>query len=111
NGVARNEDLDVRSPLLRVGGKGSANIPEETIDYTIRASVVASLSGQGGAGMENLKGVTVPIKVSGTFSNPSFGLDLQNLMSDAVKQQAQEKLKGAVQEKLSPELKEKAGES
>ena len=109
NGVARNEDLDVRSPLLRVGGKGSANIPEETIDYTVRASVVASLSGQGGEGLDNLKGVTVPIKVSGTFSNPSFGLDLGNLMSDAVKQQAQEKLKGAVQDKLSPELKEKAG--
>lgn len=109
NGVARNEDLDVRSPLLRVGGKGSANIPQETIDYTVRASVVASLSGQGGDGLENLKGVTVPIKVSGTFSNPSFGLDMQNLVSDAVKQQAQEKLKGAVQDKLSPELKEKAG--
>lgn len=109
NGVARNEDLDVRSPLLRVGGKGSANIPEETIDYTVRASVVASLSGQGGDGLENLKGVTVPVKVSGTFSDPSFGLDLGNLMSDAVKQQAQEKLKGAVQDRLSPELKEKAG--
>ena len=109
NGVARNEDLDVRSPLLRVGGKGSANIPQETIDYTVRASVVASLSGQGGDGLENLKGVTVPIKVSGTFSNPSFGLDMQNLVSDAVKQQAQDKLKGAVQDKLSPELKEKAG--
>lgn len=108
NGVARNEDLDVRSPLLRVGGKGSVNIPDETIDYTVRASVVASLSGQGGDGLENLKGVTVPIKVSGTFSSPSFGLDLGNLMSDAVKQQAQEKLKGAVQDKLSPELKEKA---
>lgn len=109
NGIARNEDLDVRSPLLRVGGRGSVNIPEETIDYTVRASVVASLSGQGGDGLENLKGVTVPIKVSGTFENPSFGLDLQGLVSDAAKQQAQEKLKGAVQERLSPELKEKAG--
>lgn len=109
NGIARNEDLDVRSPLLRVGGKGSVNIPEETIDYTVRASVVASLAGQGGEGLENLKGVTVPIKVGGTFASPSFGLDVGNLVSDAVKQQAQEKLKGAVEQKLLPELKEKAG--
>ena len=100
NGIARNEDLDVRSPLLRVGGKGSVNIPEESIDYTVRASVVATLSGQGGEGLENLKGVTVPIKVSGTFDKPSFGLDVNNLVTDAAKQQAQEKLKGAVQEKL-----------
>jgi AsmA protein len=100
NGVARNDDLDVRSPLLRVGGAGSVNIPEESIDYTVRASVVATLSGQGGEGLESLKGVTVPIKVAGTFDKPSFGLDMNNLVSDAVKQQAQEKLKGAVQERL-----------
>src|SRR5690606_16279739 len=62
NGVVQNNDLDLRSPLLRVGGEGSANLPQETIDYLVRASVVASLSGQGGKGLEQLKGVTVPIR-------------------------------------------------
>lgn len=110
NGVARNDDLDVRSPLLRVGGSGSVNIPAETIDYGVRASVVATLTGQGGQGLENLKGVTVPIKVSGTFSNPSYGLDVQALMSGALKQQtqqAQERLKGELQERVTPDVQEK----
>lgn len=109
NGVARNEDLDARSPLLRVGGKGSVNIPAETIDYTVRASVVATLSGQGGEGLDKLKGVTVPIKVAGTFDKPSFRLDVEGLVSDAAKQQAQEKLKGALEEKLGPKLDEQGG--
>lgn len=111
NGVVRNDDLDLRSPLLRVNGEGSANLPQETIDYLVRASVVASLSGQGGAGLDQLKGVTVPIRVSGTFDQPSYALDVQSLLSGAVKQKVQEELDGAVQERLqekvSPELQEK----
>lgn len=106
DGIARNDDLDLRSPLLRVGGKGSVNIPQESIDYVVRASVVASLAGQGGEGLDNLKGVTVPIKVSGSFDKPSFGLDIESLVTDQVKQQAREKLEGAVQEKLTPQLQE-----
>lgn len=107
DGVVHNDDLDARSPLLRVSGEGSASLPQETIDYVVRASVVASLAGQGGEGLESLKGVTVPIKVSGSFSQPSFGLDVESLLTDNVKQQARERLEEAVQEKLSPELQEK----
>jgi len=111
DGIVRNDDLDLRSPLLRVHGEGSVNLPQETIDYLVRASVVASLAGQGGAGLDQLKGVTVPIRVSGTFDQPSYTLDVQSLLSGAVKQKVQEEIDDAVQERLqekvSPELQEK----
>ena len=41
-GVARNEDLSLRSPLLRVAGEGSANLNTEAIDYLVKASVVGT---------------------------------------------------------------------
>ncbi len=106
DGVARNDDLDLRSPLLRVVGEGSANLPAETVDYLVRASVVASLSGQGGEGLEQLKGVTVPIRISGNLNDPSIRPDLESLVTDRVKQEAQKKLEEAVQDKVAPELQE-----
>ncbi|WP_164084860.1 AsmA family protein [Pseudazoarcus pumilus] len=106
DGVARNDDLDLRSPLLRVVGEGSANLPDETVDYLVRASVVASLSGQGGEGLEQLKGVTVPIRISGNLDDPSIRPDLESLVTDRVKQEAQKKLEEAVQDKVAPELQE-----
>ena len=38
----RNEDLSLRSPLLRVAGEGSANLNTEAIDYLVKASVVGT---------------------------------------------------------------------
>ncbi|MBA4742940.1 MAG: AsmA family protein [Azoarcus sp.] len=106
DGIARNDDLDLRSPLLRVDGEGNANLPEESVDYVVRASVVASLSGQGGEGLEQLKGVTVPIRISGNLNDPSIRPDLESLVTDRVKQEAQKKLEEAVQDKVAPELQE-----
>ncbi len=39
DGVARNNDLDVKSPFLRLGGDGAVDIGKGRIDYTARATV------------------------------------------------------------------------
>ena len=79
NGVAHNEDLSMKSPLLRVTGAGDIDIANETINYLAKPTVVASLKGQGGAGLEELNGLTVPVKLSGTFAKPSYGIDFAGL--------------------------------
>ena len=70
-GVATNNDLRMRSPLLRVSGKGRANLVKERINYTVYASVVDSCEGQG-AKDKRLKGLEIPVKVSGKFSNLKY---------------------------------------
>src|SRR5207244_3938555 len=40
NGVAHNEDLDVKSPLLRIGGSGDLDIGRSALSYLVKASVV-----------------------------------------------------------------------
>ncbi len=84
HGVARNEDLSAKSPLLRVSGKGSADLVNEQMDYLVHATVVASLEGQGGKGLEQLKGLTVPIRISGPFANLSYRPDVQAIVKGKV---------------------------
>ncbi len=84
NGVASNNDLSMKSPLLRVGGAGDINIGEDTINYLVKATLVV------------LKGITVPVRATGPLAAPSFGLDYSALLTDTVKQQAG-KIKGRLE--------------
>jgi len=102
DGVASNSDLALRSPLLRVGGEGSADLLTERIDYLVRATIVGTLTGQGGKPLEKVKGLTVPIRVSGGFDDPKYALDADQLLKDNLKAKVGEKRE---------ELKQKAQES
>lgn len=80
NGVANNKDLRMTSPLLRVTGSGAVQLPQRTLDYTIRPKIVASLEGQQGAA--NLNGLEVPVRISGPWAKPNYEPDLKGILSD-----------------------------
>ncbi|MGD8619433.1 MAG: AsmA family protein [Gammaproteobacteria bacterium] len=110
NGVVRNDDLLLQSPLLRISGKGQVSLPAETIDYTLTTKLVGSLEGQGGKSQEELKGVSIPVRVGGTFSKPTYVPDLGAALSEAAKARVEEKVeeqKQKLQEKLGDELQDK----
>nr|WP_086940783.1 AsmA family protein [Thaumasiovibrio occultus] len=93
NGSATNRDLKMSSPLLRVAGSGSTNLVSEALDYRVDASLVASSEGQGGLSIAELKDITVPIKVEGTWQTPEYGLMVDELLKQNVlrDQRVQEK--------------------
>jgi len=62
--------------------------------------VVASSGGQGGKELAELRGVTVPVKVTGPLDAPRFRADLRAAVGDALKQRAEDKLKERVQDRL-----------
>lgn len=105
NGVARNEDLDVKSPFLRLGGAGDIDISKGRIDYVAKASVVGTSGGQGGKDLEHLKGLSVPVRVSGPFDNLSYRIEFANLVGEAVKARVEEKVKEKARESLKEGLK------
>lgn len=110
NGVAHNNDLSIKSPLFRITGNGQVDIANETISYLVKPTVVATLKGQGGAGIEDLNGVTVPIKVSGTFTKPSYGLDFAGLGAALAEKKLLEKVGGEKGDAVQKLLKgDKAG--
>jgi AsmA protein len=100
NGVAHNEDLDVKSPLVRVAGRGDIDIGNGTLDYTTKATVVASTKGQGGADVEQLAGLTVPVHLTGPFDNLKYDVNYAAVAQDALKSKVGEKLKGKLEERL-----------
>jgi AsmA protein len=85
NGVAHNRDLSGKSPLLRLAGEGDIDIGNERLDYLLKATVVATAAGQGGKDLAALSGVTVPVKLSGTFTSPQYSIDFGGMAEGVAK--------------------------
>jgi len=100
NGVAHNDDLSGKSPLFRLTGSGDVDIGANSIDYVAKASVVETASGQSGRDLAELRGVTVPVKITGTLEAPRFRVDLGATVGDAVRQRAEDKVKDELQDRL-----------
>src|SRR4030095_9402763 len=84
NGVAHNEDLEVKAPLFRLGGKGDINIGASSLDYMASAAVVATSKGQGGAERDSLAGLTVPVHLSGPFDDLKYQVDYRAMGGNAL---------------------------
>lgn len=85
NGVAHNDDLSAKTPLLRLGGSGDIDLGAERLDYTVKATVVPTLQGQGGPELQELKGLTVPVQLSGPFSAISWRIDFAGMAGELAK--------------------------
>ena len=96
DGVAQSDDLDIKSPFLRIGGAGRFDIGRGTIDYTARATVVGSPNGQDGADLAALKGVTVPVVLSGPFDAIGWKIQWSGVAAKALENQLRDKLDRAV---------------
>lgn len=83
NGLLSNNDLKLLSPLLRVEGKGTSDLPSRTVDYRVEPKAVASLEGQGGDA--GASGITVPVLVSGPWHNLSYKPDLTGAIEGIAK--------------------------
>lgn len=83
SGVFRTSEALLRSPLLRLQAAGSADLVREVLDFRVEPKLVGTIKGQGDD--KDRSGLSVPILVSGSFSNPSFRPDLKDLAKDQLK--------------------------
>ena len=90
-GIATNRDLNVKAPLFRLEGAGTVDIPNSTLDYLTKVAVVETSSGQGGKDLAALRGVTIPIKISGKFDSPQYSVDVASLAAELAKSQLGDK--------------------
>ena len=89
SGVATNNDLQLDSRHLHATGAGTVNLPQRTLDYTVRPKLVANL--QGDQGEKNAVGIEVPVHVTGPWQEPEFAPDIAGALNsqgtvDAVKE-------------------------
>ena len=110
NGILKSDALNAASPLFRFVGNGEINLVDETINYLAKPTIVESSKGEGGAGLDQLKGLIIPIKLSGSLLSPSYKIDLK----EAFKQKALGNLTGKADEfktEKKEELKAKEDEA
>jgi AsmA protein len=108
-GVLRNDDLKLLTPLIQAKGAGSADLGEEQVDYTLSLA----LAGGGQA----KKHTFVPITIKGPFDDLHYGLDLKAAAKERVEKEvekhrdkAEEKIKERgleLEQKLQDKLKGK----
>ena len=104
DGMARNNDLSVKSPFLRLGGEGLVDIPRSRIDYTVRATVTDTSKGQGGAELADLRGVTVPVQLTGPLDAVSWRIHWSAVAAEVLKSQAGKKVEEELKDRLNKQL-------
>lgn len=104
NGVAHNDDLAMKSPFIRLAGAGDLDIGAGRMNYLAKASVVNTEAGQGGKELEQLKGLTIPIRIDGPFEKLSYKIDLASLYADSAKVKVED-VKVKVEDALKSKLK------
>jgi AsmA protein len=92
DGVARNRDLDMKSPFLRLGGEGAIDVGRGRIDYLARATVTTTAKGQDAGDLAALKGVTVPVRLSGPFESLDWKIQWSAVAAGVVTKQIENKL-------------------
>jgi AsmA protein len=104
-GVARNDDLALKSPLMRIGGAGDIDLAASRLDYTVKATVVSTLKGQGGAELDALRGQTIPVKLSGPLDAIAWRIDFGGMLREAAQGKLDEK-----KEELKDDAKRRLGD-
>lgn len=83
SGVLSNSDLAMKSPALRVAGSGSANLPNQTLNYRLVPTIAETSKGQGGKDM--VAGISIPLVITGPWSSPSVTPDLKGMLQEGLK--------------------------
>jgi AsmA protein len=84
NGLAKTSDLLISSPVLRVGGQGSANLASKAINFDLLASLLKAP----GATMAD-----IPLKITGTYVDPTIRPDVEALAKGQIKDKLKDVLK------------------
>ncbi|CZF77874.1 putative assembly protein [Grimontia celer] len=80
-GIASTRNMKMEAPALRVRSEGQTNLVKEDLDFEVFVSVVGTSKGQGGKDIDELKDVTIPVKIGGTWTAPSYNLDVKSLLT------------------------------
>jgi AsmA protein len=78
DGLSKTDGTMLNSPLLRLLATGTADLVKETLDMRVVPKFVGTLVGQGDT--KQRSGLMVPVKITGSFTQPKFQPDLQGLI-------------------------------
>ena len=102
NGFIKTNDAKLEAPLLRARAEGQSNLLTETLDVQLFVSVVGSSKGQGGKDIDELKDLTIPVKLYGVWQAPEYKIDIKGLLlqNTRIEEKLKEKAEKGLQKLL-----------
>ena len=91
DGVGRNNDLSLASPLIRITGSGEVDLPKTNVNYRLVTGIVDTVEGQASA--DKSTGFKVPLRIKGPFHKVDVSLDISSAAKENVKDKLKDKLK------------------
>lgn len=88
DGVARNEDLALKSPVMRAEGRGHIDVGNSNLDYRFKAALAGNYR------------VTVPVRVVGSFADPEYEINYAAVAADVAKTKVGDRVKDGVKRLL-----------
>jgi AsmA protein len=108
-GIVTTTKLLAQAPFMRITGSGTVDLPKESLNYLVKAKIVASDKGQGGEDLKELNGLTIPVKLKGAWTSPSVSLDLASLLEQKATAEIEKKKDEVIEEtkkKIEEQLKD-----
>lgn len=108
-GIVTTTKLLAQAPFMRITGSGTVDLPKESLNYLVKAKIVASDKGQGGEDLKELNGLTIPVKLKGAWASPSVSLDLASLLEQKANAEIEKKKDEVIEEtkkKIEEQLKD-----
>ena len=100
DGIMRNEDFVAELPFMRLSGRGSVNMPEATVDYSLTGSVFEKPEFMGDVTAEEIADLTkaeIPLLITGPLASPKIGVDFESLLKQRVQEEVEDKLKDVLE--------------
>jgi len=109
-GVVNNPKLLMLSPVMRLDGTGTADTLQQKLDYKLGITPLSKTTES--TSYADLGGITIPLLITGSFTDPSIKLDTESALKAqlaANKQALEEKAKAELK-RQQEKLKEKSAE-
>lgn len=96
NGLVNTPTISLNGPYLTMSGNGTINLPLQTIDLRLSPRATTTVDGKEG------RTVAVPMRVGGTFSEPTIAVDLEAYLRSGGVKQIRDLLGGIGKRKAAP---------
>ena len=80
NGIIHNDDLVATTTTLHIKGKGTIDLNTEQLDYKLQAQLIKAAATP--TSVEQLYDTPISMAVTGSFSKPSYALDVSALLTE-----------------------------
>ncbi|MDG1462316.1 MAG: AsmA family protein [Gammaproteobacteria bacterium] len=92
NGVLQNNDFIMQLPFVRLNGAGQADLNQMQLNYRLNAKVIGSPEFDDGSNLDELKGLTLPVTISGSAAEPDVVIDLTSVIAGLATKKIQDRL-------------------